>query len=134
MNRTIPSLLAVVLTMAVAAPAAAIDKEQRQLMADVRMLQEQSQQLQNMINALNAALAEAVKAVSQRLDDQANAERKAFADQKLIVDTLSNDLRVVREKVDDTNVRLGSVSQAVDALRQALQGATAPRATAVAPA
>src|SRR2546426_447739 len=66
-------------------------------------------------------------------DDQAKAERKAFADKKLIVDTLSNDLRVVREKVDDTNVRLGSVSQEVDALRQALQSAAAPRATAVEP-
>src|SRR5438034_10618514 len=103
MKRAIPSVMALALTVAMAAPAAAIDKEQRQLMADVRMLQEQSQQLQNLINALNAALAEALKAVNQRLDDQANAERKAFADQKLIVDTLSNDLRVVREKVDDTN-------------------------------
>ena len=131
MKRSIPSVLALALALGLAAPAVAIDKEQRQLMADVRMLQEQSQQLQNLINALNAALSEALKDVNKRLDDQANADRKAFADQKLIIDTLSSDLRVVREKVDDTNVRLGSVSQEVDALRQAMQTQALPRSTAV---
>ena len=45
--------------------------------------------------------------------------RKAFADQKLLVDTISSDLRVVREKVDDTNVRISSLSQEVEALRLA---------------
>lgn len=130
MTRTLtPILLA--LGLAVAAPAAAVDKEQRQLMADVRMLQEQAQQLQNLINTLNASLAEALKAVNQRLDDKTAADRKAFADQKLIIDTLSNDLRTVREKVDDTNVRVGSVSQEVDALRQALQSQSISRSTAV---
>jgi tol-pal system protein YbgF len=103
------------------APAKAADKEQRQLMADIRMLQEQSQQLQNLIGSLNAALTEALKAVNARLDEQANATRKGLADQKLIIDNLSSDLRIVREKVDDNNVRISSLSQEVDALRQAVQ-------------
>jgi hypothetical protein len=102
-------------------PAKAADKEQRQLMADIRMLQEQSQQLQNLIGSLNAALTEALKAVNARLDEQANATRKGLADQKLIIDNLSTDLRIVREKVDDNNVRISSLSQEVDALRQAVQ-------------
>lgn len=102
-------------------PAKAADKEQRQLMADIRMLQEQSQQLQNLIGSLNAALTEALKAVNARLDEQANATRKGLADQKLIIDNLSSDLRIVREKVDDNNVRISSLSQEVDALRQAVQ-------------
>jgi len=50
------------------------------------------------------------------------------------VETLANDLRVVREKVDDNNVRVGSVTQEVDALRslvqQALARMAAPAATA----
>ena len=135
MTRTLaPVLLAIALSFVAVAPMAAIDKEQRQMMADVRMLQEQAQQLQNLINALNTSLTEALKAVNQRLDDQANANRKAFADQKLIIDTVSNDMRTVREKVDDTNVRIGSVSQEVDALRQSLlqslqQAAQRPAAT-----
>ena len=97
MKRSIPFVLALALALGLAAPALPVDKEQRQLMADVRMLQEQSQQLQNLINALNVALSEALKDVNKRLDDQAIADRKAFADQKLIIDTLSSDLRVVRE-------------------------------------
>ena len=90
-------------------------------MADIRLLQEQSQQLQNLIGSLNAALTEALKAVNARLDEQANATRKGLADQKLIIDNLSSDLRIVREKVDDNNVRISSLSQEVDALRQAVQ-------------
>ena len=78
-------------------PARAADKEQRQLMADVRILQEQAQQLQNLIGALNTALTEALKALNTRLDDQSGVNRKALADQKLVIDNLSNDVRVIRE-------------------------------------
>jgi len=108
-----------------AAPAAAANKEHQQLMADIRMLQEQSQQLQNLLAALN----ESLKAVSTRLDQQTEANRKAFADQKLIVDNLSNDVKVIREKLDDNNVRVGSLTQEVEALRQGLQQAARPSAT-----
>jgi len=58
-----------------------------------------------------------------------------MADQKLVIDNLSNDVRVVREKLDDNNVRLGSLSQEVDALRQAVQQCIArPTAPASEPA
>ena len=90
-------------------------------MADIRMLQEQAQLLQNMLGTLN----ETLKAVNARLDQQADANRKAFADQKLLIDNLTKDLGVVREKVDDNNVRVGSLSQEVDALRQLVQQALA---------
>lgn len=99
-----------------AQPAEARDKEHQQIAADVRMLQEQSQQLQNLLGQLG----ETMKAVNQRLDDQAKANVKAFADQKLIIDTLQRDLVVLREKMDDSNTRLGSVAQEVEALRQAM--------------
>jgi len=119
------------LALLAAHPAAARDKEHQQLAADLRMLQEQSQQLQNLLGQLGDAL----KAVNQRLDDQGKINQKSFADQKLIIDTVSKDLAVVREKLDDTNTRVGSISQEVDALRQALQQATVPRqSTAAEPA
>ena len=86
------------------------------MMADIRILQEQSQQLQNLI----ATLADAVKAVNTRIDEQTSASRKSFADQKLVIDTLANDLRVVREKVDENNVRVGTLGQELDALRQSV--------------
>jgi tol-pal system protein YbgF len=87
------------------------------------MLQEQTQQLQQAI----LSLTEALKAVTARMDEQASANRKAFADQKLLVDTLSGDLRVVREKLDETNVRLTSLSQDVEGVRDMIpQGGSAP--------
>src|SRR5688572_14510251 len=99
--------LAVVCVVAMPATPAAADREHQQIMADLRMLQEQTQQLQALLNGLGDAL----KAVNARLDDQTSLERKAFADGKVQMDAITGDIRVVREKVDETNVRLGSLSQ-----------------------
>jgi TolA-binding protein len=101
-------------------------KEQLQMMADLRMLQEQSQQLQLLLGSLSETLKAVNSRLEQRLDQQNEATRKAFADQKLVIDTLATDLRVVREKVDDSNVRIGSLSQEVDALRQSVTLMSAP--------
>ena len=98
------------------APAAAVDREHQQLEADIRMLQEQSQQLQQMLSGLGDAL----KQLNTRIDDQTALERKSFADGKVQMDNLSGDLRIVREKVDETNVRLSSLGQEMEALRTSL--------------
>jgi tol-pal system protein YbgF len=116
-SRIAGALLAVVLATLVATPASAANKEHQQLMADIRMLQEQAQLLQNMLGTLN----ESIKAVNTRLDEQNTAMRKAFADQKLLIDNLTSDLRVVREKVDDNNVRIGSLREELEAVRQTVQ-------------
>jgi tol-pal system protein YbgF len=86
------------------------------MMADLRMLQEQSQQLQLMLTSL----ADSLRALNGRLDDQATTTRKAFADQKLLIDNVNSDLRVVREKLDDQGVRVNSLSQEMQAMRDAL--------------
>jgi tol-pal system protein YbgF len=127
---------ALVLTAALVTPAWAADKEHKQLMADLRILQEQTQLLQNQLGLLTSSLTEALKAVNLRIDDQTNATRKALADQKLALDPLTVDARVIREKLDDNNVRIGSLAQEVDALRQGIQqlSARAPSPDAVAPA
>jgi TolA-binding protein len=118
MRQTLTSLLlAAVFVTAAAAPSAAANKEHQQLMADLRMLQEQSQLLQNLLGTLT----EALKAVNTRIDQQTEANRKSFADQKLVIDNLTNDVRVIREKLDDNNVRIGSLTQEVDSLRQSVQ-------------
>jgi TolA-binding protein len=115
---------------ALAAPASAQSREQRQLMADVRMLQEQNQTLQNLLGSI----AEAIKAVNARIDEQASITGKALADQKLIVTNITNSVREVREKLDDNTVRLGSLSQEVDAVREGLQQLSAlPALNAPAP-
>ena len=117
--------LAAALSAGAAAPAAAANKEHQQLMADIRMLPEQSQLLQNLLSALN----ESLKAVNARIDQQTDANRKTLADQKLVIDNLSSDVKVIKEKLDDNNVRVGSLTQEVEALRQALQQAARPAIT-----
>jgi TolA-binding protein len=121
-HRILGAVLALLLA---AGPASAANKEHQQLMADIRMLQEQSQLLQNLLAALN----ESLKAVNTRIDQQTEANRKALADSKLIIDNLSNDVRVIREKLDDNNVRVGTLTQEVEALRQSLQQLGRPAAT-----
>ena len=116
MSRIVVAAIVVgVVTAAV--PARAQSRREMQMMADIRMLQEQTQQMQQQMQAALASLNEALAAMNKRMDDQTAATRKAFADQKLIVDELSGNLRVIRERVDETNVRIGSLSQEVEALR-----------------
>src|SRR5450631_240910 len=116
-NKCSLGVLALAMAIAVVTPADAANKEHQQMMADLRMLQEQSQLLQNLIGSVT----EALKAVNTRLDQTAEINRKAFADQKLVIDNLTNDVRVIREKLDDNNVRIGSLTQEVDSLRQSVQ-------------
>ncbi len=120
------SVAAISLVALLAAPAAAANKEHQQMMADIRMLQEQQQRLQLQL----ASLADALKAVANKIDEANGASRKLFADQKLLIDNIAGDLRVVREKADDNNVRLGSLSQDVAAINQSLQQGAAPGAVA----
>ena len=112
-----PWALSILLALTLAVPAAAQSREQRQMMADLRMLQEQNQTLQNVLTSIG----EAIKAVNTRIDEQAKVTGKAMADQKLTIDNLTNTVREIREKLDDNNVRLGSLNQEVEALRQGLQ-------------
>jgi tol-pal system protein YbgF len=116
--------LAVVL---LASPAAAQSQRERQMMADVRMLQEQTQLLQQQLTAALEQLTATLKTINGRIDDQAAATRKSFADQKLAVDQFGTDLRVVRERIDENTVRITTLSQEVEALRLAIpQFPTAP--------
>jgi tol-pal system protein YbgF len=108
-------LLAIVALTAV--PAGAQNREHQQLAAETRMLQEQNQQLAITIAALNTALTEALKALNARIDEANNANRKGFADQKLLIDNMANDVRVMRERTDDTNLRIAALREELEALR-----------------
>lgn len=112
--------LALTAALVCAAPAAAQSRREMQMMADIRMLQEQTQQLQQQLQAALDAINAQLKAISSRVDDQAAATRKSFADQKLAVDQFGSDLRIVRERIDESNVRITSLSQEVEALRLAI--------------
>jgi tol-pal system protein YbgF len=121
MTRYLPiGAVAVAILAALPVPAAAQSRREMQMMADIRMLQEQTQQLQQQLATALAQLGETLKQLSTRQDDQTAATRKGFADQKLTIDQLGSDLRVVKERVDETNVRITSLSQEVEALRVAI--------------
>lgn len=93
--------------------AAAADREHEQLMADIRMLHEHTMRLHL---ALNGVL-DAVGTLAANQEELATAMRRAFADQRLLIDNVGSVARVLREKLDETNVRIASLSQEVEALR-----------------
>ena len=109
--------------------AVAANKEQQQLMAELRMLQQHQQQLQQMV----ASLADTVRLVTTRIDQQAEASRKALADQRLLVEGMTDTVRVLREKADETNVRLSSITQELEALRQTIASLPQPAPVSVTP-
>jgi TolA-binding protein len=121
--------VALVILVASAAPAHAQSRREMQMMADIRMLQEQNQQLQVQLTAAIAALNEELKKINARVEDQGNATRKGFADQGLKIDQFASELRVVREGVSDTSVRIGQLSQELEAVRLSI-----PQFPAAAPA
>jgi TolA-binding protein len=124
------------LLIAAAAPAAAQNREHQQIAAENRMMQEQLQQLAISMANLSRALTESIAALNARLDEAAESTRRGFADQKLLVDNLSNDVRVVRAGSEDTNVRIRALSEELEALRAtvlALQAAAAANQTLAAP-
>jgi tol-pal system protein YbgF len=115
-------------------PAAAQSREQRQMMATLQMLQEQSQQLSISIAALQQVVDESVKALNARIDESNTTSRRAFADQKVTIDNIASELGKVRERADDTNVRIGTLSDELEAVRStvlALPQQLAPAAAAV---
>jgi tol-pal system protein YbgF len=127
MTRHAGLFFAVVLLLSFSAtePLAAANKEHQQMMADIRMLQQQNTRLQAQL----AAVTKLLESVTARLEEQSAANRKSFADQKTLADTMHADLRVLREKIDESNVRLGSLSEEVEGIRQAQSAA--PQAAAL---
>ena len=118
------STAALAITLACPTLALAANKEHQQLMAEIRMLQEQQQQLQQILGTLGDTL----KTLSTRLDEQGNVTRKAFADQRLLIEGVGDTARILREKADDTNVRLSTIAQELEAMRQTI--ASQPQAAA----
>ena len=120
--RTIPVVLLALVAHATPAAAAA-NKEHLQLLAEIRMLQEQNAQLQQLLGSLQDTL----KTVSTKIDDQSAASRKAMADQSLAINNIGDTVRVLREKTDETNVRISTVGTEIEALRQVIASQPPPQ-------
>lgn len=119
---------AVLLGVSVLVPGVAsadADKEHKLIMAEIRMLQEEQQQVRQMLAGLNDTL----KAINARMDADASRYQKAFADQKLAVDGVAETTRVLREKADETAVRLSTMAQELQSMRQTVSSITAAAPT-----
>lgn len=106
------------------AAASAASKEQQILMAELRIMQQNQQMLQQSL----IALADTLKMVTGRLDEQAGSARKALADQRLLIEGMTDTVRTLRERSDDTNVRLSSITQELETIRQTMASQPAPAA------
>jgi TolA-binding protein len=123
----LPAVLSVLLVPTAANGAA--NKEHLQLMAEIRMLQEQQQQLQGLLGALQDTL----KVVTTKLDESAAGTRKAMADQTLATTNIGDNVRILREKTDETNVRISTMVQELESMRQTIASQPAPQPVAAAP-
>jgi tol-pal system protein YbgF len=116
MRRTVLALVFAVSVWGTASSAAAQNREHQQMAADLRIVQEQQQQ----VALLLAQLAETLKAINARIDDQASSTRKALADQELVVKSLSTDLSAIRERTQDTDTRIRTLGDEIEAQRTTL--------------
>lgn len=107
--------MAVGLSLALASTAAvgAADREHEQLMADIRMLHEQTMRLHLMFNGVM----EAIETLAANQEELGTAMRRAFADQRVTIDNVGSTGRVLRERLNETNVRIAALSQEIEALR-----------------
>ena len=89
------------------------DREHQQIIADIRMLQEQNARNE----LLMASIGQALQHISGKMDEQADDVRRSLTDQRLAVDEVANGVRILRERFDEANVRIASLSQEIEALR-----------------
>jgi tol-pal system protein YbgF len=121
--------LAAVCVLALTARPSAQNREHQQQAAELRILQEQQQQLSLAI----AQLADAIKALNARLDEASAATRKGFADQELSIRNMSGDLSAIRERTQETDTRIRTVRDEIDALRGTISNLPSLLSQATAP-
>jgi tol-pal system protein YbgF len=127
MNRfTITSAIAAAALLTVAGPATAQNREHLQMSADLQVLREQVQAQALAQEKLQAQLAAAIKVITDRLEQTDAASRKSMADQKVFFDSVTSELRIIKQNTQDTSTRLRTLSDEVDALGTAISLAGPP--------
>jgi tol-pal system protein YbgF len=111
---------ALALSCLVSAPAAAQNRQQLQMAAEMRIMLEQQQQLAVAVAQLSAQLAESMKALAGRIDGVNSTIQKSFADQASTMKAMADDISIIRTRTQDTTTRLGELREEIDALRTSL--------------
>lgn len=102
--------------LATPALARAQSREQQQIFAELRVLQEQVQQLRTAVTAL----ADQQKAANTRADAQAETARKNYADELQLVRELSSSVDALGQKVQSNSAQVTKLSQELPPLRDGL--------------
>ena len=113
------ALLAVIAGLA-SAPAHAQNREHLQMAADLRILQQQNQELAAALAQAIQLLTETAKALSGRIDQTNDLMRKGFADQGITLGAAAGDARKTLAQTQDIATRLGELREEVTALRSSL--------------
>jgi tol-pal system protein YbgF len=91
-----------------------------QMAADLRILQQQNQELANTLAQMIQLLNDTAKSLSTRIDQTNEAIRKGFADQSLTLNATAGDVRKTLAQTQDAATRLGELKEEVEALRTSI--------------
>jgi tol-pal system protein YbgF len=114
------TILVAVVSLAAAVPAAAQNREHLQMAAELRILQQQNQELANTLAQLIQLLNDTAKALNTRIDQTNESMRKGFADQSLTLNAAAGDVRKTLAQTQDAATRLGELKEEVQALRASI--------------
>ena len=107
------------LLLAAASPLHAQNREHQQTAAQQMIMMERLQMLESAnektLTQL-AQIAQALKAVTDRIDASDASMLKALADQKVVLDNLNVEVRVVRQNMQETSTRLQSIKEELQAV------------------
>lgn len=122
-------VIAAVLMLGAAPAASAQSRQEQQMAAELRILQEQQQQL-----ALSMAqLAEAIAALHPRFNESNEALRKSLANLELTIRNMANDVSTLRAQAQDSGTRLGTLRDELEALRATVEALPAEIARLIPP-
>src|SRR5262245_49728090 len=113
-------VIALVSALAMAAPAHAQNREHLQMAADLRILQQQNQELANTLAQMIQLLNDTAKALNTRIDQTNESIRKGFADQSITLNAAAGDVRKTLAQTQDAATRLGELKEEVEALRTSI--------------
>src|SRR5579863_6808688 len=119
----VAALATATLAVLAASPAHAQSREQQQTLAELRILQEQTAELQQAVNLLVEQMKElkdSVKTVTSRLDSQSDQAIKNSADIRDVITTLSRTVSTLDQRVGESNIRVQQVEQEIAPIRQGL--------------
>ena len=105
-----------IVALAAVSPLTAQNRAETQMLLELRTLQEQVQRLQLALNQMT----ERVKANETLVETRANDMRKGFADQKLLIDSITAGLRNLTERQNESGVKVALLSQEMKAIRDGL--------------